>query len=212
MTQIISDQQLVEYIMQLLPAQQYAALTQQLTTDEQLQQRLTQWEHVLFQLNEQTEAVTPPPTVWENIEQRLFPENSFKKEKKRSLGYYLIPALLSLVVLFIGHFYFSNQTAYQAQIVSVDSQKTIWTITGDKKSITFTSLKNVAVDNMDCQAWVLKPNAAALRLGAIPDTGNHTMKRVVLPDNFSVEVGDRVIIVMTKKTTQKLFHQRACQL
>lgn len=203
MTQIISDQQLVEYIMHLLPAQQYAALTQQLVTDEQLQQRLTQWEHLLFQLNEQTEAVTPPPAVWAGIEQRLFPEKSQKKEKKRGLGYFLIPAFLSLAILFVGNFYFSHQAAYHAQMVSIDNQKTIWAITGDTQSITFTSLQNVAVDNMDCQAWVLKPNAAALRLGAIPDTGNNAVKRVSLPEDFSVEAGDMVIVVMTKKNYAK---------
>lgn len=204
----ISDQQLVNYILRNLSQQQHAMLTEQIEHDETLQQRLTQWEHILFQLNEQTPPVEPPKAVWQRIEQRLFPDNVTAKKatKTRGIWAYLTPAFLVLALVFVGNFYLTQQPNYQAQIVAAKTQQAIWTVKGNHNSITFTSLKNIAMENMDCQAWIIKANSGKpqpLRLGAIPDTGRQLTKQIALPDNWSVSAGDEIIIVMTKRGYDK---------
>lgn len=201
MNTIIDDKQIVDYILRVLPEDAHQRIEAQITSDPELQQRLAQWEQVLFRFNNETADVKPPKAVWHNIENKLFPEQlaAKSKEKKHGFGRYLIPAFFSLAVLFTGNYYFVHQPSYHAQVIATKNAQPLWEIEGNKNHITFTSINNAAMPNMDCQAWIVQADGQPIRLGAIPDTGHDLTKRVQLPDSLSVSSGDKVIIVMTKK-------------
>lgn len=193
----ITDQQLVDYILRMLPKDEEAIMTMYLHDSPRLQERLSGWESVLFQLNDNTGEIKPPKAVWRHIEKRLFEmrtTSSSQLRRKPAMFRYIMPAFLSLCVLFGVSYYFAHQPTYTANVVA-DNQA-MWQIEGNDKSIRFTSLADVSMDGQQCVAWLVKPDGRSEKLGTVPDTGDKAHRRIALPESLSTSVGDKVIIAM----------------
>lgn len=197
----VRDEQLVDYILRHLPESEHESLSERLAHDAALQTRLAAWESVLFSLHDQTEPVTPSPAVWENIERKLFPETAVAADKqtsKRGFGRYLMPAFFSLCVLFAGSYFFAHQPTYGVSVLAANSQPA-WEVTGNESHITFVSVTDVSMPNMDCMAWVDNGQGKLIKLGRIPDTGKGQKKRMLLPDSLPIQSGDKIVIIMVDK-------------
>lgn len=197
-SQLVTDEQLVDYLLKALPQDEEARIAVALATDPVLSARYYQWETVFAQLNlgETVEAVQPPKVVWQQIESRLFDTQSTTRTRQPILLRYLLPAFLSLVFLFFGGYYFSHQPTYHAQILA--DKQTIWQIDGNLDSIRFISHTDIAVDGQHCVAWLVKPNGVSQKLGVIPDTGGRTNRRIALPEHLATAAGDKIIVAMVK--------------
>ncbi len=199
-TRQITDEQLVDYVLNLLPAQDYQYLQAQIEQNSGLQQRLNVWQNALFDFYADTVEKTPPQRVWQAIEQQLFIDKTDEKQPQKSRFWqYLAPALLTFCVLFTVTFYWQQRPTYQADVVAAITPitpATLWQIKGNDSSIVFTSISDVSVAQMDCVAWLQHGNSSPVRLGVIPDTGNKKARRIKLPKSLTATTGDRVIIAM----------------
>ncbi|MGY0399490.1 MAG: hypothetical protein ACWIPH_06060 [Ostreibacterium sp.] len=196
--QSVSDQQLVDYILQLCTLEVYQQLTALIKGDDILRTRLLYWEAALFSLHTATAPVAPSPAVWEKIENSLFTEQSSVSEKKRGFFSYLIPAFFSLCLLFVATFYFMHQPTYGANVIA-DNQQMLWEINGNEKNIDFVSINDVSMPNMKCVAWLIKSGTPPIMIGEIPDTGNNEDMRITLPQSLKTNLGDKIIIIMVGK-------------
>lgn len=209
----VSDQQLVDYVLKLLPEGQYQVLAQRIEQDNELQQRLIAWENALFTFHADTEEKTPSKQVWQRIEQQLFASDSVNAEmqtereqnKHRFWGFskYLMPTLVAFCLIFGVMFWLQNptyqvnpQSQYHASVDGLHFPITVWEVEGDRDSIAFTSIWDVSEKGWECIAWLKQGDNAPIRLGAVPDTGDKTSYRIDLPENLTAGVGDRVIIAM----------------
>ncbi len=196
-TRQISDEQLVDYVLNLLPVQDYQHLQAQIEQNSELQQRLNVWQNALFDFYANTAEKTPPQRVWQAIEQQLFIDKTNEKQPQKSrFWYYLAPALLTFCVLFTVTFYWQQRPTYQADVVAEIAPATLWQIKGNDSSIIFISISDVSVAQMDCVAWLQHKGSKPVRLGVIPDTGNNKARRIKLPKSLAAATGDQVIIAM----------------
>lgn len=204
----ISDQQLVDYVLKLLPEAQHQALAQRIEQAPELQQRLMAWENALFTFHADTAEKTPPKQVWQRIEQQLFADNALANSevtKRRfwGLGKYLTPSLVAFCMIFGVMFWLQNptyqvnpQSQYHASVGGLRFPITVWEVEGNSDSIAFISIWDVSEKDRECVAWLKQGDNAPIRLGAVPDTGDKTLRRINLPKNLTANVGDRVIIAM----------------
>lgn len=201
MNKMITDQQLVDYILKLLPEDEQQALTERLEIDVALHERLSAWESVLFELYADVEDKIPPKRVWEQIEHQLFADEVGQKNHKTSprFWHYLTPALLTFCLLFVVTFYWQHRPAYQATVLADSTPTTLWEIEGNNNSIQFTSISNMAMTNMECVAWLQHAQETPVRLGVIPDGGDKHSRRIELPKSLTVGAGDRIIIAMVAR-------------
>ncbi len=196
-TRQITDEQLVDYLLRLLPEQDYQHLQTRIEQDNELQQRLNIWQNALFDFYADTVKKTPPKRVWQAIEKQLFADASNKQQPHKSLFWrYLTPALLTFCVLFTVTFYWQQRPTYQADVVAATTPSTLWEIEGNGSSIVFTSISDISVAQMDCVAWLQHRGSKPVRLGVIPDTGDKKSRRIKLPKSLAAATGDRVIIAM----------------
>lgn len=197
----ISDARLVDYLLRLLSAEENAALAQAIAADRALQQRLATWETVLFQLHRDTAPMTPPTHVWDNIEQRCFDNASTAATDKlpwwKRRGRILVPMLLVLSLVWVGSVTWLQRPTYTA-VVATEVTAPLWKIEGHAKAITFTSVKNIAMDGMNCLAWVERDGTMPILLGVVPDTGNLLTKTIKLPTGLHLQAGDRITVGMSK--------------
>lgn len=199
---VISDQQLVDYLLRVLPDKDHQLLAEQIENDRELQSRVSVWESVLFQLNTDTQPINPPDSVWQNIEGKLFAQSSEtanKADKKMGgLARYLIPAFFSLLAIVAVNFYFAHQPNYGADVMAKNGTDVIWEISGNDDNMTFVSMSDMSMDGMDCVAWIAKEGQQMIKLGAIPDHGKQAKKHIKLPEGVHIKKGDKIVIYMLK--------------
>lgn len=226
----INDEQLIHYILHLLPAGDRHAIETALDTDTALQQRLLKWQQVFAQLDEKTTPVTPPERVWQSIASQLAfdTENTLKPaaseasktsnatnatnaapakpnkggRKNGGFWHYLVPAFATLVVAFMVSFYYHVQPDLRADIMSTDATEVVWQVAANDSNITFVSVKDISVDGMDCVAWIQRKTGEKVRLGQVPDTGSNAKKRLPVPPSLALTAGDSVVIYMVDSRTQ----------
>lgn len=199
----VTDEQLVDYLLKALPENEEAHIARCLEATPSLSARYHYWETILaqFSLDEKVGEVKPPQKVWQQINTRLFEvEQSVARTRQSVFWRYLLPAFLSLMLLFFGGYYFTHQPTYYAQIVT--DKQTVWQIEGNPKSIRFISLTDIAVEGQHCVAWLLKPNGVSQKLGVIPDTGERVNRRIALPEHLATAPGDKIVIAMVESTYQ----------
>ncbi len=197
-TRQITDAQLVDYVLNLLPAQDHQHLQTRIEQDSELQQRLNIWQNALFDFYADTEEKTPPKQVWQAIEHRLFNDEADEQKapQKSRFWHYLAPALLTFCMLFAVTFYWQHRPTYQADVIADTTPAMLWKIEGNHRSINFISISDVSVAQMDCVAWLQHQGSQPVRLGVIPDTGKKKARRIELPKSLAATTGDRVIIAM----------------
>ncbi len=194
----ITDEQLVDYVLKLLPTQEHQQLQAYIEQDRELQQRLNVWQNAMFGFYADTIEKTPPKQVWQAIEYRLFNDKTDKQKapQKSRFWHYLTPALLTFCMLFVVTFYWQHRPTYQADVIADTTPVMLWKIEGNNRSINFTSISNISVEQMDCVAWLQHRESTPVRLGVIPDTGDKRSRRIELPKSLVVTTGDHVIIAM----------------
>lgn len=198
----VTDQQLIDYILKVLPQDEEAIIAMYLHDNQSLRSRLSSWESVLFQLNDNIGEIKPPTAIWQHIEKRLSEMNQTPRTvRKPAMLRYLLPAFLTLCTLFGLSYYFAYQPTYKARIVTKDIP--LWLIEGNTRSIKFTSLSDVSLDGKHSVAWLVKPNGTVQKLGVIPDWGKEVGRRIALPEVFSTQSGDKVVVVMVAADYRK---------
>lgn len=215
-TTTISDEQLVDYLLKVLPDSEQQRLQQQIDADSTLQQRLNTWQNALFSFHADTEERTPPKGVWQRIEQQLFADTAtddMQQSKSRFWSFgKLIPATaLAFCLLFGAIFWLQNwsyrpdpQSHFHASVSGMSLLKTLWEIEGNSDSIAFTSISDVSKSGRECVAWLKQGDNAPIRLGVVPDTGDKTSYRIALPHNLVAKAGDHIIIAMVDRGDTRL--------
>lgn len=204
MNTAITDEQLVDYLLKVLPDSEQQHLQQQIDGDTELQQRLNAWQNALFSFHADTVEKTPPKRVWQGIEQQLFDDNTSHATRRFWRWGKSIPsAAMAFCLLFGLVFWLQNlgyrpspQSQYHASVSGLHFPITLWEVEGNRDSIVFTSIRDVSENGRECVAWLKQGDNAPVRLSAIPDTGNKMAYRIALPDNLTIKAGDRVIVAM----------------
>lgn len=125
-------------------------------------------------------------------------DNPKQTAKKRGFFSYLLPAFFSLLLLFIGTFYWSHRPTYGAVVVAANEQP-LWQIKGNAGSIRFISVNAMTAPDMKCVAWLLQDGQKPLKLGVIPDAGGNIDRRIPLPESLQAQAGDKILIVMLNR-------------
>lgn len=197
--QPISDEIIIDYILHHLSTKDRQDLSALIEADASLRTRVDTWQEMLFQLNKETTPVAPSSRVWQGVEQQLFEEKPHPAvSQKGQFWRYLVPAFFSLMLLFIGSFYFSHRPVYQTIVVS-PGQQALWQVQGNEESIQFVSLVDVSLPNANCIAWIETGDKQIHKLGVIPDTGGQKTLRISLPASIQATVGSRIIIARVDK-------------
>lgn len=115
------------------------------------------------------------------------------------LLHYLLPALLTFCLLFALAFYWQHRPAYQATVSAQTPTKTLWQIKGNANYIDFISLEPIGTAQQESIAWLQSEYQTPIKLGIIPNTGEHQSRRIELPKSLKAKVGDLVIIVLQQR-------------
>lgn len=195
----ISDARIVDYILRVSSVAETQQIERCLEKSTVLQERLAAWEAALFQLNRETAPQSPPKQVWDNIEKACFTDSATPNTASpwwARWGRFAVPALLAISLVWVGSVMLSPQGSTYSATFAMASAQPIWEVHGNAKEITFVSVKNIAMDGMNCVAWVERDGIEPILLGAVPDTGEKVSKAFAVPDGLNLQAGDRVIVGM----------------
>jgi anti-sigma-K factor RskA len=143
-----------------------------------LRSRVQEWELRLPDTMDSAPAVTPPPQVWKNIEQRLFQRNVSTRWFERlafwrnlALGSGLLAGTLALLLFLAPH----SETPGPIALISNPSHQTLWMISASADMDHF-HVKNVQPLNppsgKHCFLWLKPKNSKRMyALGTLPEKG-----------------------------------------
>jgi anti-sigma-K factor RskA len=133
------------------------------------------WEDRLSGLEPTLRGVTPPPTVWRGIENRL----ELGKLTRRPMRWLAVAAAVTLVA-FVGVFalrQFNTQPVTQQAFIEADAQTIYWRVEliGDNQEISLHVHKvHDLPSGKSHELWVIPAGGGApVSLGLLPHTGDH---------------------------------------
>ncbi|MGO1501502.1 MAG: anti-sigma factor [Marinobacter sp.] len=144
------------------------------------------WEKKLSLLTIEVSEVTPPSSIWDSIERRLFPSDSHVgKAQSRANHRWFWPswsvlataaALVMAVVLMQPSPQVTPQMQLSGAMVQADTNDPLWLVseTGQGNQLKLRSVAaSAAEDGKDYELWIVPENGQPLSLGVIPVGGLH---------------------------------------
>jgi anti-sigma-K factor RskA len=174
-----------EYVLGTLQGKAREDFAQRLAQDGVLQKEVAAWERRLAPLLETVEPVTPPSSLWRQIEQRIQPRQQPGQTGLwnnlnfwRGLGMVMTTLVLGIALSLFG---LRQETAELRSVMVVlnDQSQTGWLVgTGtDQRFLRVSAVQPTPLpSDKVCQLWMETADGELLPLGVLPHTGNMRMQ------------------------------------
>lgn len=175
-----------EYVLGLLDATEHEALRRRLADDPALVNDVEFWQQRFASLDESFEEVTPPPAIYNKIEQRLFETTAYSgpfSSLWNNIAVWRGAATggLAVAVLAAGFALVGPQiqqpadapTQYVASLEAEDSNaKFLAVYDSGTGHLRLAALSGEVVPDRDYELWFIEGDADPVSLGLVPITGN----------------------------------------
>ena len=184
--ELLVDMLCTEYILGTLKGASRRRFEQLIKQRANLAQALSWWESHLHLLADTVPAVTPPNTIWKNIQKRLFDKNIANNTSWWKSWAFLSTALAaSLATLLIIQTPRSITDPMPAAIalLATDTAQPGWLLNETKKSATDVEIKAISLASLELkpdnafELWLLPADKSKpISLGLLPQLGNAIVK------------------------------------
>ena len=177
----LSEQLAAEYVLGTLKGQARKRFERLLTQYPNLRQDVETWELSLNKLGAQSQPVNPPAQLWDDLEQKLFPQPKPARWYERvslwrglTAGSSLLAAVLAIVLLIPSATEIKSGANYVV-VLSDKAQQPGWSMTtsADMNQFYVRNLKPMEMpEGQGCLLWVQPAGSdKRIHIGRLPDDG-----------------------------------------
>jgi len=180
--EIVQEPTAAEYVLGTLQSDERIQFEQRLTSDMGLQAEVTAWEERLNPMLDAVDAVQPPSSLWQQIQQRIEPEEE-KSGLWSSLGFWRnLGMVAATLVLGLGLTIFGMQSDPDLDrvLMVTNNQAQVEWVVGNSSSDNMLQVKAVAPPQLPegkvCQLWMETLDGTLRPVGVMPHTGIRSME------------------------------------
>ncbi len=210
-----------EYVLGTLHGDERVRFEQRLASDMGLQAEVTAWEERLNPMLDTVDPVQPPPAVWQQIQQRIEPEEE-KPGLWNSLAFWRnLGMVAATLVLGLGLTIFGMQSDPELErvLMVTNNQAQVEWVVGNSGSDNMLQVKAIAPPNLPegkvCQLWMETMDGTLRPVGVMPHTGIRTMPapaNLNQSKSFKISIESEHDLPTSKPTGQFVFEGKLIQI
>jgi anti-sigma-K factor RskA len=188
----LSDPLAAEYVLGTLHGAARRRFEQLLYAHPSLRQAVADWERRLNRLAVASPAIAPPPTVWRDLEQRLFPAPT-RRPWWDSLPFWrglALAGVLAAILVVVPHL--ASPPTAEATFAAIRSpqHEVLWTVArAADGQLHVSNLRPMKIpQDQNCLLWLKTGDGPPVMLGVLPDDGS--ARTLTMPASLTHPVQD----------------------